>query len=306
MKIYSNLKDPALKKRPRAIAIGIFDGVHRGHEAILKKALHAAKKMKMAGMVLTFEPHPQEILHPGKKAPKFLMSLEHRLRFFSELGISEALVIRFTKKIARITHEDFLNKLLIKKLGMKALSVGDDFRFGRFAAGDKDYLKKEARSHGFKLFLTKPLKNRGVVVSSTRIRQLIEKGDLSRAAQMLGRPVSVYGTVIHGRGRGRSVGFRTANLDPHHETLPPPGVYAARGIVGKKKLKSVVHIGERPTFKDKEKSVEVHFLDFHGDLYGKEIELFFLGWLRGVRKFSSAKQLAGQIALDIRRAKRLF
>ena len=220
--------------------------------------------------------------------------------------MKETLVIPFTKKFAGASHQDFLYGLLLHKLGMKALSVGDDFRFGHRALGDRHYLEEESRYAGFGLYLTRPLRFGGRAISSTRIRQLIERGDLSGAARMLGRPVSLYGTVVHGRGRGKSVGFPTANLDPHHETLPKAGVYAAKGVLGRRRLLCVVHIGQRPTFRDTEKSVEVHFPGLRGSLYGREIEPFFLERLRGIRRFSGKEALARQIRADIRKARALF
>ena len=306
MKIYRGFSDKKLKRRRRAVAIGIFDGVHRGHRLILKKALASAKKMRTAPMVVTFDPHPQKVLSPKHRNPKILMSLEHRLNFFSAMGVKETLIVPFNKKFSHISHEDFLKKLLLGRLGMRSLSVGRDFRFGRKAEGDRGYLTEQSRKNGFALFLSPALSFRGKAISSTRIRRLIEEGDLKLASKMLGRPVSVSGTVVHGRGRGRKVGFPTANLNPHHETLPPPGVYAAKGSLGKRLLKGMVHIGQRPTFGDKEKSLEVHFLDFHRNIYGREIELLFLAKLRPVRAFSDARALAKQIRTDIRRAKSLF
>ena len=257
-------------------------------------------------MVVTFDPHPQKVLSPKHLNPKILMSFEHRLHFFSAMGVRETLVVPFNKKIARISHEDFLNGLLLKRLGMKSLSVGENFRFGRQAKGGREYLAEQSKKTGFGLFLSPALSFHGRPISSTRIRQLIEEGDLKQASKMLGRPISVSGTVVRGRGRGHSIGFPTANLNPHHETLPPPGVYAAVGTLGKRLLKGMVHIGERPTFKDKEKTLEVHFLDFHRDIYGREIELIFLGKLRPIRSFPDGRVLARQIQKDIDQAKRLF
>ena len=307
MKIYRGLSDPRLKRRGRCLAVGIFDGVHRGHMAILKKALRAARASRLGSLVVTFEPHPQKVLSGKKSALKVLMSLEHRLRLFSSLGLREALVIRFNKKFSRLTHEDFL-RLLIEKTGMRALSVGDDFRFGRFAKGDRDYLKQASRKLGFRLFLTRPLKFRGRVISSTRIRRLIEGGDLAQAARLLGRPVSLYGTVVHGHGRGRSLGFPTANLDPHHETLPPEGVYAVHGRVNgsRSAVDGVLHIGKKPTFADAEKSVEAHLFGRKGDLYGRELELFFVRRLRGIRRFRNGRELARAIERDTQRARRIL
>ncbi len=305
MRVYRGFSDTSLKPRARAVAIGIFDGVHRGHSLILRKALASAKKLRASATVVTFDPHPQKVLSPGR-TPKILMSLEHRLHFFATHGVKETVVVPFNKGFSRVSHQDFLKKLLLKKLGMRSLSVGEDFRFGRKALGGRDYLKKESRAEGFALFLSPALSYKGRPVSSTRIRERIEKGDLKEASRMLGRPVSVSGTVVHGRSRGSRIGFPTANLNPHHETLPPPGVYAARGELGGKYLQGVVHIGERPTFQDRRKTLEVHFLDFHRPLYGREIELAFLGRLRGVRTFPDARVLVRQIRKDILRARALF
>jgi riboflavin kinase/FMN adenylyltransferase len=306
VKIYRGFEDRRLKRRARAVAIGIFDGMHRGHKLILKKAIDSAKKKRVVPTVVTFDPHPQKVLSPRHRNPKILMSLEHRLNFFSSVGVKETLIVPFNKKFARISHQDFLNELLLKRLGMRSLSVGRDFRFGRQAKGDRFYLAGQSKKAGFDLFLSPALSFCGKAISSTRIRQLIEEGDLKQASKMLGRPVSVSGTVVHGRGRGKKVGFPTANLDPHHETLPPAGVYAAVGRLGGRLLKGMVHIGHRPTFGDKQKSLEVHFLDFHRNIYGRDIELVFLAKLRPVRSFPDGKALARQIQTDIRRAKSLI
>ena len=304
MKIYQGLTDKKLKTAPRAAAIGIFDGVHRGHRKILKSAMESARRNRQRSMVITFEPHPSRVLSPAKKEPLILMSLAHRLKFFEKMGVDEALVIPFNRAFSRITREAFLERLLLKRLGVRSLSVGEDFRFGRGAEGNAEFLSQKAKQKGFALFLVSPLKEGSQVISSTRIRHLIEKGRLREAEKMLGRPVSVYGTVKHGRGRGKSVGFPTANLNPHHETLPPPGVYAALGFLGGKKLRGMIHIGERPTFQDKEKSLEVHFLDFHRDIYGRELELIFISRLRSVRRFKDARALGQAIRKDVLKAKK--
>ena len=305
MKIYYGINDGRLKIKPRCVAVGIFDGVHRGHQKILGRVLSDADRLGMNAAVITFDPHPSTVLGPKKSVP-FLMSLPHRLNFFGAMGFSEAIVISFDKKFSTISRETFLRDCLIDKLGMKTISVGHDFRFGYQARGDTEFLSKEARKQGFKLHVAKPLKRNGIIISSTRIRHLIEKGKLAKAAQMLGRPVSVYGTVVRGRGRGRGLGFPTANLNPHHETLPPGGVYAAWGRFCGTKIKGVIHIGERPTFKDREKALEIHFLDFKEKIYGKEMELFFLKRLRGTRRFKNPKELQRAIRKDIRKALRIF
>ncbi|MBI3316018.1 MAG: bifunctional riboflavin kinase/FAD synthetase [Candidatus Omnitrophica bacterium] len=305
MKIYYGLRDPGLKKKDRSIAIGIFDGVHRGHQKILDRVLSQARRRGTSSMAITFDPHPCRVLKPRSGCP-ILISPEHRLKFFERLGLSEALVIRFTRGFSEITRERFLHDTLIRRLGMRALVVGHDFCFGKKALGDADYLKASARACGFGLTLVDPLKLEGRVVSSTRIRRSIEHGDFRKAQAMLGRPVSVYGTVVRGRGRGKSLGFPTANLNPHHETLPPAGVYAAWGYLNGKVLKGVVHIGARPTFRDLEKTLEVHFLNFHGDIYGKDIELLFVDSLRKTRRFQAPRKLASAIRGDIAEAMKIL
>ena len=306
MKIYRGFFDPKLKRKRRSVAIGIFDGVHRAHQTILKGAVRAAKKNRAGSLVVTFDPHPQKVLSGNKKNPPFLMSLEHRIRVMESLGIQETLVVRFDKKFSRISREVFLRGLLVGRAGMISLGVGHDFRFGRNAEGDLGYLSQEAKELDFGLSVCKPLKVQGEIISSTVIRNLVEKGNFKKAARMLGRPVSIFGTVIHGRGRGKGLGFPTANLDPHHETLPPEGVYAVRGMLGIRPLRGVLHIGKRPTFKDAEKSVEVHWLDLKRDLYDREIELFFVKRLRATRRFADAQALGRAIQRDIAAAYKAF
>ena len=301
MKIYNGFKDKRIRQKPRCIAVGIFDGVHRGHQRILSRALKDARRLHAEPMVITFEPHPNKVLRPERSQP-ILMSLSHRLRFFEKLGIQETLVIRFNKKFSKISHDFFLNELLHKKLAMKSLSVGVDFRFGFRGLGNAKFLSEESKRLGFRLSLAPPLKVDGAVISSTRIRRLIEKGDFKKAERMLGRPVSVYGMVVRGRGRGRSIGFPTANLNPHHETLPPSGVYAAWGFLNQTKLKGVIHIGQRPTFHDRQKSLEVHFFNFHKNIYGLEVELFFISRLRAIKKFKNREALVRAIQKDSEKA----
>lgn len=305
MKVYSGFNDKKLRPKPRGVAIGVFDGVHRGHQLILSRLLTDARRAHAGSIAVTFDPHPSKVLRPKTDQP-ILISLSHRLRFFEKMGIDEALVIPFDRNFSKIDHQTFLHELLLKRLGMESLSVGADFCFGFNGLGDAYYLKQESKRLGFRLSLARPLKYGDEVISSTRIRRLIEQGLLKKAQCMLGRPVSVYGTVVHGRGRGRSIGFPTANLNPHHETLPPAGVYAAWGLLGGRRLKGVIHIGERPTFRDMEKSLEVHFINFNGDLYGRELELVFTARLRTTHKFRSQQELACAIQQDTNNALKIL
>ena len=301
MKIYHGFLDKRLSSEPRSITIGVFDGVHRGHQRILGHALARGAHFGAKSTVVTFDPHPVKVLHRETEHP-ILMSLPHRLRQFEKAGIRETLIVRFNRAVSKISHEKFLKEILLKKLGMVSLSVGYDFCFGRAGEGNIPYLKQMSARLGFDFAVVPPLKIGRQIISSTRIRQSIEKGELARAAKMLGRPVSVYGTVIYGRGRGKSIHFPTANLNPHHETLPPSGVYSAWGYLNGRKLKGIIHIGARPTFQDKERSLEVHFLDFYENIYGKELELVFVSRLRSTRRFSSPEELAAAIQKDAEKA----
>ena len=305
MKVYRDFSDKRLGRAPRSIAIGIFDGVHRGHQKIIRRAKSEARRLGVRCLLITFDPHPEKILRPSLAHP-ILMSLPHRLRFFEKLGVDETLVVRFDEKISQLDHETFLRDRLLKRLGLRALTIGHDFRFGRGGKGDLIFLRRAAASGKFRLSIVGALMAGRQIISSTRIRRLIESGALRQAAGMLGRPVSVYGTVVRGRRRGRILGFPTANLDPHHETLPPSGVYAAWCDVDGKRLKGVIHVGARPTFGERDKSVEVHFFDFSGILYGRELEVVFGPYLRPIRRFSDRQLLVSAIQNDIRKSRNLF
>jgi riboflavin kinase/FMN adenylyltransferase len=305
MKLYHGTDDRNITPATRALAIGVFDGVHLGHRKILSGMLREAKRRHLKPLVITFDPHPGQVLKRGSQ-PGILMSLDHRLSCFEKLGVAEALVIHFNKKISQVPREKFLENILIQRLGMRSLTVGHDFCFGHRGSGNIEFLKEESTRLKFRLLTVPALKKGRRIVSSTLIRQFVEAGDLKNAEAMLGRPVSVYGTVVRGRGRGKPLGFPTANLDPHHETLPPGGVYSAYGYLAGKKLEGVIHIGERPTFRDKQASLEVHFLNFHKNIYGKELELVFVKRLRGTEKFKNAPLLKAAIQRDIEKARQSF
>lgn len=299
MKKISNL----YKKHNPAAAIGIFDGVHRGHQKILKKLVKEGIESKTKSLVITFSPHPRKVLNSKSKIPS-LISMEHRIRLIKELGVDFFLVINFTKSIAMTPPEDFVKNILIQKVGIKSLIVGKNFLFGRNGKGNFNLLKKAGKVYGFKLIGVEPVKLKGLVVSSTRIRKKIEKGDLKNASLMLGRPVTVLGTVVRGRGVGKKLGFPTANIDPHHEAIPPSGVYAVDVKIGKENFKGVLNIGTRPTFgKATDPVIELHIFNFKKHIYGKDAEIIFKRKIRNEKRFSSIEELRKQIALDAIRAR---
>jgi len=276
---------------PSIVTIGIFDGVHKGHQAILKKVIRQAKIARLKSVVITFDPHPVKVLSPGAEIP-LLMSLGHRIRLIKKMGVDECLVMRFTKGFSRLSPEDFIKNVLADKLNLKVLVTGGNFLFGFKEKGGVALLRRLSKTYDFKFYSVPPLKMDGNFISSTRIRRLIEKGDLDLASKMLGRPVTILGTVVKGRRLGRKIGFPTANIDPHHESIPPSGVYSIDVALGEKKYRGILNINGR-------KIIEVHIFNFKKDIYGKDIEVIFRQKIRDEKKFKSLKSLKKQIQLDI-------
>ncbi|MBU4312039.1 MAG: bifunctional riboflavin kinase/FAD synthetase [Candidatus Omnitrophica bacterium] len=299
MKKISNL----YKLHNPAAAIGVFDGVHRGHQKILKRLVREAALSRRKSLVITFFPHPRRVLDPKSNVPS-LISLGHRIRLIKDLGVDLLLVVRFKKSIAMMTPEDFIKKILTQKLNIKSLVVGKNFLFGSKGKGDFHSLKKLSKVYGFKLVGIEPVRLKGETISSTRIRKKIEGGDLKNAALMLGRPVTVLGTVVRGRGIGKKIGFPTANIDPHHEVIPPSGVYAVDVEIYNKNFRGILNIGTRPTFSgDIDPSIEIHIFNFKNKLYGRDLEIIFKRKIRNERRFGSIEALQKQIKLDILRAR---
>ncbi|MFA4989682.1 MAG: riboflavin biosynthesis protein RibF [Candidatus Omnitrophota bacterium] len=299
MKIIYGLNNIGKIKKP-VVALGVFDGVHRGHRRILKAAAHKAQAIGGTSIVLTFWPHPQ------KQAS--LYSLEHRLRLIAELGIDICVVINFTGSFAGIPAEDFIKNILAGRIGAKYVYVGKDFRFGRKAQGDFNLLTIIGEEYGFKARGINIIKVQGRAISSTLIRRLIKRGDIRQAERLLSRPVSILGTVIKGTAVGRILGFPTANINPHHEVIPACGIYAVRIIFDGDKLQGACYIGRRPTLelKNKKVHIEVHIFNFKRNIYGKYLEVQFVKMVRPDRRFASLALLAGQIRKDIILCKRLL
>jgi len=275
------------------VALGVFDGLHLGHRNILRAAVKKAGRIKGTSLVLTFFPHPQ-----GKES---LYSLKHRLRLIAELGVDVCLVVNFSRSFAKISAQDFITKILVEKIRASFVYVGKNFRFGRGAAGGYRLLAKEAKRNKFRVKFFNVLKSGGLTISSTAIRKLIKNSKIQEAEELLGRRVSVLGTVIRGSRLGRLLGFPTANIKAHHEVIPPPGIYAVGIVFSKKKYNGVCYIGQRPTLdlKNSPMRIEVHIFDFHKNIYGKVLEIQFIKLIRLDQKFSSLKDLSAQIQKDI-------
>ena len=289
---------------PIFLAIGVFDGVHLGHRAVIGHALRAAEASGGTAVALTFDPHPAAILRP-QQAPALLTSTRHKLRLLAQLGVRHALVVTFDAGFAVTPPEEFIRQLAESARPLRQICVGEDWAFGKGRKGDLALLRRLGVALGFDAVGLPAVTVDDTTVSSTVIRSAVEAGDLALASRMLGREFSVMGTVAEGKKLGRTLGFPTANLRPESEQLPPNGVYAVRVACGGKSLGGVANIGIRPTVSPQatEPVLEVHLFDFSGDLYGQDLEVSLLRFLRPEQKFPSLDALRNQIAADISAAR---
>ena len=288
------------KYKSAVVALGVFDGLHHGHRIILQEAVERARKIKGTSIALTFFPHPA-------KQPS-LYSLEHRLKLIQEMGIDVCIVIKFSKSFAKIMANDFIHRILVDKIGVKYVCVGKNFRFGYQAAGNYRLLEKAGRELKFKVKAFNVLKSKNIIISSTIIRKLIKAGKLSQAQKLLGRRVSILGSVTKGTKLARVLGFPTANINLHHEVIPPEGIYAVNVRYLDKFYKGICYIGKKPTINPNNKSIhiEVHIFSFQGNIYGKSLEVQFIKLIRFDKKFSSLEQLSVQVRKDIKSCRKIL
>jgi riboflavin kinase/FMN adenylyltransferase len=295
-----------LREYPRAhpvATIGNFDGHHLGHRALLQTVVETARKAQGTALVLTFEPHPVKILAPQIDL-RFLTSPEEKLAHFETAGIDEVVFLDFTPTFAAMSPEQFVEVVLHRSLTLSELFVGNHFAFGKGRTGRIEDLVRFGGQYGFLVHPVTPVKLDGDVVSSSRIRQLIQAGNMERAARLLGRPYGIRGTVVQGLQQGQAMGWPTANLRiPAGRVVPPDGVYAARTLHGSRLYDSIAYIGTRPTFGAGERLIEVNLLDQNSDLYGEEITVQFVETVRGDHAFASAEELSKQIARDVEQAR---
>ncbi|HXM96608.1 MAG TPA: bifunctional riboflavin kinase/FAD synthetase [Candidatus Dormibacteraeota bacterium] len=293
--------------RGSVLAIGNFDGIHLGHQAILRAAVERARALNAVATAITFDPPPLKVLRP-ESAPLRLSTVAQRLEWFGVAGLEAAVVLPFTMDLARLAPQDFVEQILVRDLHLRAVLVGENFRFGHRQAGDVKLLSELGKMHGFDVAIIPPVVRRGEIVSSTIIRREIAEGDVSHAARLLGRPFVLTGEVISGTGTGRRFTFPTLNLAPHQELLPARGVYITRSRFDgeSKSYRSVTNVGMRPTFNGSTLSIETHLLDFNGERAPRRMELCFWKRIREEKKFSGANELRAQIARDIAAAHRFF
>lgn len=285
-----------------ALTVGSFDGVHVGHQAVIGALVRRARRADLPAVLVTFEPHPLEVLRPGH-GPKLLTERTEKAALLAGHGVDRVHVLRFTPDFANLEAGPFVTDVLVGKFGCRELVVGEDHRFGRARSGGPRELDRLAAELGFGLEVVPSVEIEGAPVSSTRTRAALAAGDLERAARLLGRPYGVLAPVVHGRGRGKDLGYPTANLRlGERKQMPPEGIYACRATVGGRSLPAAAHWGGRPTFGDPAPVLEAHLLGHVGELYGRWVEIVFLERLRDVVRFAGPEELAGAMSEDVRRA----
>lgn len=302
-----NAEKTQSRTRGSVVAIGNFDGIHLGHRRLLEYCIGLGRESGAVATAVTFEPPPLKVLRP-ESAPLRISTNEQRLEWFGQLGMEAAVVLPFTMELARMAPEDFADEILVRQLQVRAVVVGDNFRFGHKHAGDVKFLRELGMHNGFDVIVHEPVMLDGEVVSSTRIRRLVSEGDVTRAARLLGRAFVLTGEVVPGTGTGRKFTFPTLNLRPEQELLPARGVYITRTVLDGETSshRSVTNVGMRPTFNGTRLTVETHLLDYSGNFSPKRIEVRFWKRLREEKKFSGAEELKAQITKDIARANAFF
>ena len=298
--------DNAEIARPTVLTLGVFDGLHLGHQLIVRTVVERARAVSAVPTVVTFDPHPRAVLHP-ESAPPLLQTFDQKIEALGVLGVEQTIVVRFTEEFARVRAEEFLRDVVGERLQAREVYLGRGFAFGHRREGDIELLRRVSERLGFHADEVAEVRLRGRRISSSRIRELLSEGRVNLARRMLGRPYGVEGRVVRGAERGRTLGFPTANLRPENRVIPRGGVYVTATLIEGRWRRSVTNVGTRPTFeRDAEASVETYVMDWAGDLYGDVVRVRFLHRLRDERKFASLDELKTQIARDTRRAARYF
>ncbi|MBI3312668.1 MAG: bifunctional riboflavin kinase/FAD synthetase [Candidatus Omnitrophica bacterium] len=300
-------------RKPLVLGLGNFDGVHLGHQALIQRVIQKAKKIHGQAALFTFRNHPQSVLHPQKPL-ELLTTAEHKLFLFKHYGAPLCFWQTFNRRFSKIEAEDFVKKILFQKLKVSEICLGSSAHFGHNRKGNAAFMRLLSHRLGFKFEEIPPIQKGGDIVSSSRIRRLVKSGHLEEAKDCLGRPFSIFAKVIRGKGRGKKLGFPTANLETRNSVLPPGGVYPVklrliqRNQKPGKWLSGVLNYGIRPTFKKDgfKRVAEIFVLDFKGNLYGKTLEVVFYPKLRDEKRFAGPQVLKHQIGRDIAQAKKFF
>ncbi len=291
--------------RPAVVSIGNFDGLHQGHRLTLDGVLSRSREIGGQSVVVTFDPHPQKVIHP-RSAPPLLMTVDQKARLMELLGVDLLLVIPFDRAMAARTAGQFVERVLVRSLSTVEVHVGSKFHFGHGKEGNVAFLQEKGRAHGFTAIGVKEVEAGGAVVSSSRIRKALVQGDVELAGELLGYPFHVIGRVVHGAGRGRKLKFPTANLACDGEILPGHGVYLTRFEIQGGTLSGLTNVGVKPTFGNEDLSVETFLLDFDGNIYNESARLFFLKRVRDELRFPDVPSLVARIEQDLEEARAFF
>lgn len=305
MRIFRHIEDQGLSMRGTVATMGNFDGIHLGHQALVRNTVEESKRLGYPSTVLTFEPHPLKILAP-ERAPSLILSYEDKIALLQSLGVDIVVAQRFDRQFASIPADDFVRQFLVDRLKVKKLWVGRDLRFGQGRRGGTDDLLRLAADAGFDVGVLDPILLNGIRISSSRIRQLVEEGRVAEVRPMLGRYHFVSGRIVAGNRRGRELGFPTANIATETEVVPLNGIYATLTQLQNRRLLSVSSVGINPTFGDGPRTVESFILDFDGDIYGERITLSFVQRIRDEKKFVAVKDLIAQMHEDVKHARAVF
>ena len=293
-----------VKKKSFHLAIGNFDGVHLGHQQIIKDLVSYAVEQKKSSAILSFDPHPRQFF--SRDLDRYqIIGIKEKQKILSEFGIDDLFFLKFNESISNLSPNDFITKIIVHQLQVSKLVVGYDFRFGKNREGDVEFLKNYSTIHGFDLMIIDPIKNNSnnEVFSSSSIRKAIKDGNMEKANMILGRSWSMEGKVVHGDKRAREINFPTANILPHEQIYPLRGVYSVNILIDKTKFNGIANFGERPTVDGKKLLLEVHLFDFDEDIYGKHLTVEFLTFIREEKKFNNFSLLVEQIKKDIQIAK---
>jgi riboflavin kinase/FMN adenylyltransferase len=304
MDILRSIPELARLPGPLFLAIGVFDGVHLGHQAVITTSAQHAAAAGGTPVVVTFDPHPAKVLRP-QAAPHLLTATQHKIALIRKLGVGHLLVIHFDREFSHTPPDAFVEQLVRHGQPLREICVGHEWSFGKGRAGNLALLKQLGARDGFDVVGIAPVEVKGEVVSSTAIRSAVERGDLARAGEMLGREYTILGTVKAGQKLGRKLGFPTANLSAHSEQFPPNGVYLAEAQLNGAIYRAVANLGYRPTVAQgkPERLLELHLFELNRDIYGEDVEVRFLRFLRPEKKFENVEALRAQIEQDVKRAR---
>jgi riboflavin kinase/FMN adenylyltransferase len=305
METFRSIAELSTLHGPIFLAIGVFDGVHLGHQAVISTSAEHSRAANGTPVVVTFDPHPEKILRP-EAAPRLLTATKHKIALIRDLGVEHLLIIPFNKQFAATEPEEFVQELVKSSKSLREICVGHEWSFGKNRRGNLELLKGLGAKFGFDVVGIPPVTVKGELVSSTTIRRAVEAGDLAKATGMLGREYTILGTVVRGDDLGKKIGFPTANLSAHNEQFPPNGVYFAQAALDGKVYPGVINLGYRPTVSsEKQRVLEIHLLDFDHDIYGSDLEVRFVRYLRPEKKFESVEALTRQIEADVNQGRKL-